>query len=131
MTEDAGAGQPADGGQRVFVYGTLRGGGSNAWRLAAGVCLGPATVAGRLYRVSWYPALVCDPDGGPVVGELWAVPDTLLPALDAFEGPEYRRMRVPVDCADAVTREAWLWEWAAAADGLAIIASGDWLADKQ
>ena len=124
----------ADGWQQVFVYGTLRRGGSNAWRMAGATCLGAASVAGHLFRVSWYPALVLDPVSGPVAGELWQVSPSLLEELDRFEGVsadgaggEYRRLRAALRLADGSAAEAWVWEWSAGVEGLSRIEGGDWL----
>jgi gamma-glutamylcyclotransferase (GGCT)/AIG2-like uncharacterized protein YtfP len=134
MGEAAEAGVVTEG-ERVFVYGTLRRGASNAWRMAGGEWLGAATVRGMLYRVSWYPALVLDATAGEVAGELWRVSAELLRALDRFEGvsaqeagAEYRRVRAWVRVDDGREEAVWLWEWAAGVAGLAVVAGGDWLA---
>lgn len=73
----------------VFVYGTLKRGGSNHRFLAGQVFLGTAlTRAGAtLYSLGEYPGLVHDPaDGEGVTGELWAVDDEALAGLDELEG---------------------------------------------
>ena len=121
--------------ERVFVYGTLRRGGSNTWRMAAGRCLGVALVPGRLYQVSWYPALVLDAGAGMVTGEIWEMPAAAMPDLDRFEGisaegerGEYRRVKATVADALGVASEAWVWEWVAPTDGLRPLPGGDWLA---
>ncbi len=114
--------------ETIFVYGTLRPGGSNHFRLADSASLGAATVCGRLYRVDWYPALIPDASAGAVAGELFAVSPDTLASLDAFEGSEYRRVRIAVTPADggaAVT--AWIWEFIAPVDETRRIATGDWL----
>lgn len=118
--------------ERVFVYGTLRRGGSNDWRMSGASWIGPAEVAGRLYRVDWYPGLVPDPLAGPVTGELHEVDAAMLAALDDYEGPEYRRVRARVALRGAVggdTCEAWLWEWLGDIDETRRLATGDWLAE--
>lgn len=115
--------------ETVFVYGTLRAGGSNHFRMSDAVPLGPGTVRGRLYRVDWYPALLLDPDAGAVCGELYLVPHDALAALDAFEGAEYRRVRVaviPENGGDAA--EAWIWEYLEPVDESRRITHGDWIA---
>ncbi len=119
--------------ETVFVYGTLRAGASNHFRMAGAEPLGPATVRGRLYRIDWYPGLVIDPEACPVTGELYAVEAAHLQALDAFEGlppgemecEEYRRVKVAVAVAGG-GREAWVWEWRGPVDEAARIGSGDW-----
>ncbi len=77
---------------RVFVYGTLRAGEVNdlntaAQRrgIAAPTLLGTGTVAGRLYDFGTYPGLVLDAASGPVVGDIYEIPDALLPVLDEIE----------------------------------------------
>jgi gamma-glutamylcyclotransferase (GGCT)/AIG2-like uncharacterized protein YtfP len=122
-------------GERVFVYGTLRSGASNAWRMAGGKLLGNGSVRGRLYRVSWYPALVLDETAGSVCGEVHEVTPEMLEALDLFEGisatdhsGEYRRVPAKVTTADGETISAWVWEWVADVTALEAIAHGDWLA---
>jgi gamma-glutamylcyclotransferase (GGCT)/AIG2-like uncharacterized protein YtfP len=118
--------------ERVFVYGTLRRGGSNGWRMAGSNWIGLAEVAGRLYRIDWYPGLVLDSAAGPVTGELFEVDEALLATLDDYEGPEYRRVLTRAAlCGDscAGSCEAWVWEWHGGIDEASRLARGDWLAD--
>lgn len=42
----------------VFVYGTLRAGASNAWRLEDSDFLGAATVPGRMVKIDWFPGVI-------------------------------------------------------------------------
>lgn len=73
----------------VFVYGTLKRGGSNHAWLAGQVFLGPAHTAPgfTLYSLGEYPGLVADPsDAAGVSGELWAVDAACLAGLDELEG---------------------------------------------
>jgi len=111
----------------VFVYGTLRGGGSNAFRMEGSRFIGQATVHGRLYHIDWYPGLVIDPGATPVIGEIHEVGDIQLAALDAFEGGEYRRVKTTATLAGGGECEAWLWEYLPEADEARRIPSGDWL----
>jgi gamma-glutamylcyclotransferase (GGCT)/AIG2-like uncharacterized protein YtfP len=37
----------------IFVYGALRKGASNDWRMEEGRWLGPAEVAGTLVEITW------------------------------------------------------------------------------
>lgn len=119
----------------VFVYGTLRRGGSNAWRMEGGRFVAPARVRGRLYFVDWYPGLVVDEEAGEVVGDLFEVDGGLLAMLDEFEGAstvevagaEYRRVRVEAVREDGETVPAWLWEWLGPAPEERRVGSGDWL----
>jgi gamma-glutamylaminecyclotransferase len=104
----------------LFVYGTLKLGGSNHPRLADQLLVGPArTVPGfTLYSLGEYPGLVSasDDDFG-VNGELWAVDDASLARLDAFEGVDeglYARVPAPLHSwpptvSDANARRAWMY----------------------
>ena len=79
---------------RLFVYGSLKRGGLHHEELAGAVCLGVVRTAPR-YRVAafgQYPALVAG--NTAVTGELYELASDALPALDAFEGPGYRRALV-------------------------------------
>jgi len=128
----------------VFVYGTLRRGASNAFRMEGGEFVRPGCVRGRLYRIDWYPGLVLDPEGGWVVGELWRVGADKLAELDEFEGlpagrlegTEYRRvegrvMECVVDPERWSGEPAWMWEWRGDGDEARRIASGDWLDEER
>lgn len=86
----------------LFVYGTLKRGGSNHAQLAGQTLLGEARTSPgfTLYSLGEYPGLVADPtDLHGVQGELWAVDAAALARLDAFEGvPEglYARTSAPL-----------------------------------
>jgi gamma-glutamylaminecyclotransferase len=74
---------------RVFVYGTLKRGGSNHSYLAGQQFLGPARTAPgfTLYSLGDYPGMVRAPaDPAGVAGELWAVDIGCLRRLDKLEG---------------------------------------------
>lgn len=96
----------------VFVYGTLRRGGSNdiTRLLPAPRFVGPAQIQGTLYHLGGYPGLVLG-DGGAVVGEVYAIEPGLESHLDGIEeihgrpDDEYFKRKVrllvdgdPVDC---------------------------------
>ena len=71
----------------LFVYGTLKRGGRNAFRVADQEFLGEVTTAPR-YRVfdlGEHPGLVHADAGFAVHGELYAVDSRCLAELDAFE----------------------------------------------
>lgn len=118
----------------VFVYGTLRCGGSNHFRMFGADAVAEGFVAGRIYRISWYPGLVLGGEG-EVKGEIYSVDADLLKALDAFEGlsagevegSEYRRAKTMVTCPDGRTFSAWVWEWIGPLDGKDFLEQGDWL----
>jgi len=73
----------------LFVYGTLKKGGSNHHFLAGQTFLGSAqTRPGyTLYSLGSYPGLVASPaDTSGVSGELWSVDAPCLARLDVLEG---------------------------------------------
>ncbi|MBI5262691.1 MAG: gamma-glutamylcyclotransferase [Bradyrhizobium sp.] len=108
---------------RLFVYGTLMRGFDNpmAKLLTANAdLLGPATCRGRLYRVTYYPALVLSDDATEAVhGELFRLRarDELLGELDMYEAcgegfaepTEYLRKLVTVTLDRGEISEAWTY----------------------
>ena len=118
----------------VFVYGTLRLGGSNdITRLQpAPRFVGPAQVAGVMYHLGAYPGLLLGGDRW-VVGEVYAIEPALEAILDAIEGvvgqpgDEYIRREVVV-LLEGQSLACLVYEisppYVAAAP---VIASGDWL----
>jgi gamma-glutamylcyclotransferase (GGCT)/AIG2-like uncharacterized protein YtfP len=111
----------------VFVYGTLRRGGSNHFRMDEAEFVAMGTVTGRLYRIDWYPGLVPDETAGDVVGEIYQAPEGLLEKLDAYEGAAYRRLQTQVRLLRGASVSAWIWEWLGPVDEARRIMSGDWL----
>lgn len=125
----------ADERELVFVYGTLRRGASNHFRMKGAELVGPATVGGKLFRIDWYPGLRPDPEGPAVSGEVYKVSAQLLVELDEFEGAagevadEFRRVEAIATLAsDPAPRMVWLWEYAGSMEGCIRIPGGDWLA---
>lgn len=118
----------------VFVYGTLRRGASNHFRMDGAEFMAAGTIVGRMYRFGWYPGLVVDAAGDEIAGEVYAVCLAQLAALDEFEGVsaqevdgcEYRRVRVTVQ-SSAGSILAWVWEWTGKVDESTRIIHGDWL----
>lgn len=86
----------------VFVYGTLKRGGSNHHFLARQHYLADARTAPgyRLYDLDGYPGMVADStDTEGVTGEIWTVDPGCLALLDELEGLDqglYRREVVPL-----------------------------------
>jgi gamma-glutamylcyclotransferase (GGCT)/AIG2-like uncharacterized protein YtfP len=121
--------------QLVFVYGTLRRGGSNHFRMAGAEFVAAGTITGRMYRIDWYPGLVLDDAGDEIHGDLYAVGPELLDAVDRFEGlsageiegSEYRRVQTSVVQQDSQVRLAWVWEWCGITEESQRLADGDWL----
>lgn len=87
--------------------------------------LGAATIAGSLYRVDWYPGVKLGGQGR-VKGEVYSVPESMMAALDEYEGHEYTKKRVAIDGC-ALCAEALVWEYNQDISGLERIPSGDWL----
>lgn len=78
----------------VFVYGTLKRGFRLHGYMEGAEFLAPARLKDyRMHRVSWYPAIVESP-GEEVFGELFRIPESLLPVLDEVEdrGTMYERV---------------------------------------
>ncbi len=124
--------------QLIFVYGTLRRGGSNHFRMAGAEFISAGTIMGRMYRVDWYPGLVLDDAGDEISGEVYSVDADLLVALDSFEGlsageiqgSEYRRVQTTVVRRNSETLTAWVWEWLGAVSENQRISAGDWLKEE-
>jgi len=114
----------------VFVYGTLRHGGSNHFRMEGGALVSPATVQGSLYRIDWYPALILNAKAPTVLGEVYRMPANCLAHLDAYEGPEYHRLQATATTPDGLELQVWIWEWKESIAHLPIIESGDWLKES-
>lgn len=72
----------------VFVYGTLKRGGSNHRQMRGAKFLAEARTGPgwTLYDLGEYPGLVAEKNAAGVRGELWEVNDAQLSALDRFEG---------------------------------------------
>ena len=81
----------------LFVYGTLKRGGSNHGQMAGQRFVAEArtTPGYRMFDVGGYPGLVvCPEDRDGVTGEIWLVSPAVLLRLDRFEGVSeglYRR----------------------------------------
>ncbi|HEX4326065.1 MAG TPA: gamma-glutamylcyclotransferase family protein [Burkholderiales bacterium] len=125
-------------GDLLFVYGTLRAGGSNdIARIApAARRFADARVRGRLYDLGAYPALLLDTGADWVAGELYEIPPPAWPALDALEEPvtpvrpdgEYLKVEAPVELAGGSRRTVWVYVANPAVLQLdRLIAGGDWM----
>lgn len=93
---------PSKPGKLIFVYGTLKRGGSNHLYLRGQTFLGEArTVPGfRLYGLDGFPGMIAQPsDRDGVTGEVWSVTAEALKHIDGLEGTAegmYHRMPVPL-----------------------------------
>jgi len=120
---------------RVFVYGTLKRGGSNHGLIAGRYStVSPAVVLGMLFDLGPFPAAVFR-GNRYLYGEVFEFEDVtaVLPALDMLEGCPtlYRRIRIPLlDPATLGTSGmgAWAYEYvnseSLGQDNL--IPSGEW-----
>lgn len=124
----------------LFVYGTLRRGGSNdIARMAPGAAFaGAGRLRGRLYDVNGrWPALVLDGNAGWVSGELYLVAPCDWPALDELENTvtpqnphgHYFKVSATVESVGAAATLATVYTANPATTRLInLIASGDWIA---
>lgn len=109
----------------LFTYGLLQP-GQPSWSLVAPHAAGPARAAvldGQVRDTGLgYPAWLPDVPGrtpGSVVP--LRDPAAVLPALDDYEGPEYRRIRAVVPADGTV---CWAYAWRSAADGFVALPDG-------
>lgn len=129
------------GARMLFLYGVLQpdlAEGTIA-ELVAGLGPGrPAVVTGNLYAVpergGWHPAMVPDPAGGFVHGQLFDGSRVDIAALDAFEleGVDYDRRAIAVRAEGGHWTTAEAYCWRRPVTGLEPIAHGDfarWLAE--
>lgn len=124
-------------GELVFVYGTLRRGGSNAFRMDGAEFVASGKAGGAMFVISWYPGLVLDAAQGQVLGDLYRVRPEQLATLDEFEGlaagelegSEYRRVKTEVILLEKPygSVDAWVWEWKGDVNPAKRILSGDWM----
>lgn len=120
---------------RVFVYGTLRRGASNHFRMAGAKFVCAGSIVGKLYQIDWFPGLILDETGDPIRGEVFEADRGLLEALDKFEGvsadesqSEYRRVTTtvfPENGGEPFTAD--VWEWLSEVDESKRMKGGDWL----
>ncbi|MFT3869395.1 MAG: gamma-glutamylcyclotransferase family protein [Nibricoccus sp.] len=85
---------------QVFVYGTLKHGGSNHHLMAGQqfIAIAKTEPLYKLYSIGAYPGMVDVPtNGNPIEGEIWAVDADCLAKLDRLEGlDEGLYKRVPI-----------------------------------
>jgi gamma-glutamylcyclotransferase (GGCT)/AIG2-like uncharacterized protein YtfP len=99
----------------LFVYGTLRRGSRiKIARLfhANSEFLGTGRIQGRLARSHPHRGVVqSDKPDEWISGEVFQLDDPvkLLPILDEYEGPNYRRTSVPVELDSGKRLRAWMY----------------------
>lgn len=102
----------------VFVYGTLKRGFPNHHYMTGAELVSEARTLEAWPLVvggEWFtPYLLPEKGvGHRVAGELWRVPDEMMPALDRLESTHlpngYRRVRILVDTEGGARHEAWAY----------------------
>ena len=122
----------------LFVYGTLKRGfrlhhHMVGARFVAKARTGPGF---SLYRLDWYPAMVADPSGAGVSGELFEASDALIAMLDEVECvPDlYHRLEVVLvewNGAPAPQETALAYVYQQSVDQRRRIESGEWAEDPE
>jgi gamma-glutamylcyclotransferase (GGCT)/AIG2-like uncharacterized protein YtfP len=119
----------------LFVYGTLKSGFRNRYarRLRREArLLGRGRMAGRLYRVRWYPGMRKLRDSKDlVIGELYRLlqPLKTLEVLDRYEGSNhYRRELHRATLENGRAFRAWVYMYRQRLPEDRYVASGEWLA---
>ncbi len=112
--------------RRFFVYGSLLRGESAHARLARARLVGASDTAPgfELVDLGDYPGLLRG-GAGRVRGEVYAVPDDLVPDLDLYEDHPDLFSRTEIELADGSRAEAYLVSERLAA-GRPRVASGSW-----
>jgi gamma-glutamylcyclotransferase (GGCT)/AIG2-like uncharacterized protein YtfP len=127
----------------LFVYGSLTTAAPHPMgeRLRGEATLiGPATINGRLYTISWYPAMIPGRDAADIVhGEVYRLldPEHALDWLDQYEGikagssrpqatDEYTREERTVTLANGTAMRAQVYLYARTVDESTRVTSGRW-----
>ena len=114
----------------VFVYGTLRRGGSRAMStlFPNSKFIADAKVSGSLYDLGAYPGLILTESNSSVIGEVYEVDDEVLNKLDDIEASSYySRKQVEVSIG-TYGRACWTYEPDPDSYSLpTLITSGDWI----
>lgn len=119
----------------VFVYGTLRKGGSNHRLLENSRFVTDATIRGRIHDCWGFPGLIRidETQDSSVVGECYYVTNEVLADLDWLEGHPNFFQRLLVDVYPGVTQDigpAWAYFYKdieTLEEDCPVILSGDWI----
>lgn len=128
--------------ERIFLYGTLRRGGSrDVLKYYSGASfVVTARVRGVLYDLGEYPGLRLDPSADWIQGEIFDIHAAEMAALDDWEGIDpqapddgpYRRVRTEVVREDGSIEMCWIYQIAGQhIAGRPLIPSGDWITHDQ
>ena len=115
----------------LFIYGTLRKGARNRYKIEPFITLWQSAAAqGSLFKHGKYPFLMTR-GKTTVVGELVGLIDEneTFKFLDKFEGPEYKREEIEVETANGEKKKAWVYLYRrdSPPDEAEYIDSGDWV----
>lgn len=116
----------------LFAYGTLSprlAPPGLAADLSQLTPLGRGWVQGRLYDLGAYPAAVPDAGGkATVAGTVFRLPERgdLLARLDAYEGPEFRRIPCQARLSDGTRLRCWIYAFGGDLRQAQPIAAGEW-----
>jgi gamma-glutamylcyclotransferase (GGCT)/AIG2-like uncharacterized protein YtfP len=111
----------------LFVYGTLKRGGSRHWILKDFSFLGHALAKGFvLYNLGPYPAMVYG--DGVVYGEVYEVSEEILRELDWVEGTPFlfRRELIEVVLENHTPLRAHTYLYNRKVEGASLVPSGEW-----
>ena len=127
----------------LFTYGTLRDSNVNHkahFLRQHAVYIGRGYIQASLYKVTWYPAINLETDGGnKVYGDIFQLPlpnrEMVLHELDGYEGiyntnedsEEYERVAVNAFLEDGSSLECWVYNYKLPLDKHQRIESGDYL----
>lgn len=116
----------------LFAYGTLQPGIAPP-EIASVVeqlrPLGAGFLFGKLYNLGSYPGAVIDPASASILyGTVYKLPDDteLLSCLDAYEGPEYRRIQQSVTLVEGGVLTCWVYDYLGQPSEDRFIESGRW-----
>ncbi len=124
---------------KVFVYGTLRTGASNSFRMHGARSLGGAIICGKLFRVHQeFPGIILSEDPQDrIIGEVFTdLSVRHLKELDRYEGCDdsmpgaeriYQRVTCPATLENGEIVQVYVWEYIKSVDDGDYLSSGDWL----
>jgi gamma-glutamylcyclotransferase (GGCT)/AIG2-like uncharacterized protein YtfP len=75
--------------EHLFVYGTLKRGGTAAHLMSEASFVGEGSICGNIIPRNGYAGLL--PGDTPVLGDVFEIPQELFAQLDQYEGPGYVR----------------------------------------
>ena len=124
----------------LFVYGTLRktfsprAASAHSRLLSDAIYCGTASIAGYLYSLGNYPALVFDENSPSLVkGEIYQNDEKTLAILDEYEeidpqkpNSEYQRLQIEILTDQGQALSVWVYLMNQKPDGKELIQSGDW-----